>query len=75
LAKNKPAFPGHHEIEHDEVEPPNLDRVHHFSPIRRLRDPEAMFSQVFAHQRAQLAIVVNNQNVTREPCAQECAPY
>jgi hypothetical protein len=74
LAKNKPAFAGHHEIEHDEVEPPNLNRVHHFSPVGRLRDPEAMFGQVFAHKGAQLAIVVNNQDVGRGRRAQERAP-
>jgi hypothetical protein len=44
LAKNKPALAGHHEIEQDEVETPNLNRVHHFAPIGRLRHPEAMIA-------------------------------
>jgi hypothetical protein len=74
LAENKPAFSGHHEIEHDEVEPADLDRFHHFAPIGRLADPEAVFAKVLAHESAKLTIVVNNQDVTGGACVQERAP-
>ena len=74
LAKNKPALAGHHEIEQDEVEAPNRNRVHHFAPIGRLRHPEAMIAQVLAHKGAQLTIVIDNQNVTGRACVQERAP-
>jgi hypothetical protein len=74
LAENKPAFSGHHEIEDDEVEPADLDRLHHFAPIGRLGDPEPVFGQVFADKGAKLTIVVNNQDVTGGACAQEHAP-
>ena len=74
LAENKPAIARHHEIEHDEVEPTDLDRVHHLAPVSRLGHPEAMFDKVFADEGAQLAIVVDNQDVTGGPCAQNRAP-
>ena len=71
LAEDKPTLPGHHEVEHDEVEPANLDRFHHFAPVGRLGHPEAMFGKILAHECAKLAIVVNNQDVTGGACAQE----
>jgi hypothetical protein len=74
LAQNKPALTRHHQVEHDEVEPADLDRVHHFTPIGRLSDPEAVFAQVFPHERAKLTIVVDNQDVTGGACVQEPAP-
>jgi hypothetical protein len=74
LAKDKPAFSGHHEIEDDEVEPADLDRFQHFAPIGRLCDPEAMFAKVLAHECAKLTIVIDNQNVTGGACVQERPP-
>jgi hypothetical protein len=74
LAKDEPAVPRHHEVEDDEVETANLDRVHHLAPVGRLSDPEAMFGKVLAHKRAELAIVIDNQDVTGAACAQESAP-
>ncbi len=75
LAEDKPAVSGHHEIEDNEVEPVlYLDRFHHFAPIGRLGDPEAMFGKILAHECAELAIVIDDQDVTGGACAQEDAP-
>jgi hypothetical protein len=74
LAQHKPALAGHHEVEHHEVEPADLDRVHHLAPVGRLRDPESMFAKVFAHESAKLAIVIDNQDVTGGACVQQPAP-
>jgi hypothetical protein len=74
LAEHKPAFAGHHEIEDNEVEPADLDRLHHLAPVGRLGDPEAMFGKILAHECAKLAIVIDNQDVTGGACAQEYAP-
>jgi hypothetical protein len=74
LAENKPAFSSHHEIEDDEVEPADLDRLHHFAPVGRLGDPKTVFGKILAHESAKLAIVIDNQDVTGGACAQEYAP-
>ena len=74
LAEHEPAFARHHEIEDNEVEPADLDRLHHFAPIGRLGDPETMFGKILAHERAELTIVIDNQDVTGGACAQEYAP-
>ena len=71
LAEDEPALAGHHEVEHDEVETADLDRLHHLAPVGRLGDPEAVLAKVLAHERAKLAIVIDNQNVTGGACAQE----
>jgi hypothetical protein len=74
LAENEPALPRHHEIEHDEVEAADLDRIHHLAPVGRLRHPEPVLGEVFADKGTQLTIVIDNQDVAGGACAQEIAP-
>jgi hypothetical protein len=59
------ALMGEHEIEHDEVEPPALERAPRFLPIGNSRGAESVFFQVVAQQAADFTIVVDDEDVRR----------
>ncbi|MNN18306.1 hypothetical protein D3C81_1315120 [compost metagenome] len=54
---------GHHDVEHDQVDGVGLEKAAHLPAIGDHRGAQAVFLQVVAHQFADLAVVVDDQNV------------
>ena len=65
LGEVEAALPGHHHVEHDEIEGEALEPRPGLRGIGRDRDAEAAFGQVAAQQLAQALVVVDDQDVRR----------
>ena len=66
-AERKSVLAGQHEIEEDEVNPAVGHDLTHGSTVRSRADPEALLGQCARDQIADLAMVIDDQDV-RPPC-------
>ena len=60
-----PSSPGKHQVEHDQIDPPRLERPPHGPAIGNSRHTQPVLYQILAQQAPNLGVVIDDKNVIR----------
>ena len=62
-AEHEPVIAGHHDVEHDEVDPVGLEKRPHLPPVRDDSGAQAVLLQIIGNELSDFTVVIDDQDV------------